>query len=115
MVIIGEKYLRIEISRLIMIAHTHVRARAHPTESHETPCLFCSCTRNSLQQKTFIIESPISLNRPRTISIPNLSSLVVSWPPQVSLLHDLIFVPRFVKVLPLAWSYRFCWQCWWGP
>ena len=25
MVIIGEKYLRIEISRLIMIAHTHVR------------------------------------------------------------------------------------------
>ena len=35
MVIISEKYLRIEISRLIMIAHTHVRARAHPTESHD--------------------------------------------------------------------------------
>ena len=30
-----EKYLQIETSRLIMIAHTHVRARAHPTESHD--------------------------------------------------------------------------------
>ena len=36
MVIIGEKYLQIEISRLIMIAHTHVRARAHPIESHDS-------------------------------------------------------------------------------
>ena len=35
MVINCEKYLRTEISRSIMIAHTHVRARAYPTESHD--------------------------------------------------------------------------------
>ena len=35
MVINCEKYLQIEISRLIMIAHTHVRASAHSTESHD--------------------------------------------------------------------------------
>ena len=64
-------------------------------------------TCKSLLQKTLRIESPISLNCPQTILIPNLSSLAFSWPPYISLLHDLIFVPRFVKALPLAWSSTF--------
>ena len=52
MVIIGEKYLRIEISRLIMIS-IHVYPRAHPTNSYdlasqETRC-FVVCNRRHLE------------------------------------------------------------------
>ena len=83
---------------LTMIVHTHERAHEHPTKTNDIQLasqetrLFCSYTRNSSQQFSFRIESLISLNRPRTISIPNLSSLAVSWTLHVSLLHGLIFV-----------------------
>ena len=44
-------------------------------------------------------ELPLSVKHPWTISIPELSSLAVSWPLHiyVILLHDLIFVPCFSK------------------
>ena len=48
--------------------------------------------------------SPLSVKHPRSISNPNSSSLAVSWQPHVVLLHDLIFVPHFVKALPLLYT-----------
>ena len=42
------------------------------------------------QQQTFRIELPLSVNHPWTISITESSSLAVSWPPQVSILHELM-------------------------
>ena len=80
------------------------------TLSHSAPHRLChsyastSYTRchNTLQQTMFRIESPLSMNQPLTISIPELSSLAVSWSPHVSLLHNLIILLCFAKVLPLA-------------
>ena len=103
-IIIGEKYIYTDkISRSIMIACTHVHILLnHMTYlisySRETH-LFCSYTRNSSQQKMFRIESLLSMNHPWTISIPESSSLAVSWPSHVSLLHDLIYVLCIVKAL----------------
>ena len=60
-----------KILRPIMCALTCVcayPAKAHDIfnyiASQETRCLFCSYTRNSSQQKTLRIESPLPLNHP---------------------------------------------------
>ena len=60
--------------------------------------------RNNMQCVKEQTLSPLSVKHPRSISNPNSSSLAVSWQLHVVLLHDLIFVPHFVKALPLLYT-----------
>ena len=73
-------------------AHYHMRILLnHMTYSisQETCYLFYSFTCNSSLPKTLKIELPLSAKHSWTISIPESSSLAVSWLTHVSLLHDL--------------------------